>query len=247
MVIVVDDNKERLQKVMAAAGIASRRKCEEIISAGRVKVNGEVVTELGTKVNKKDIILVDGKPLIKDVLVYYAINKPQGYLTNIGESNDGRSILDLISDEDKKQTRLYPIGGLEYDASGIVIITNDGTLSYRLTKSAKEIEKTYNLRVDGIINQEHVNKLTRGFLLDGQMTKRCDVNILSFDRQNKSSFIQITITEGRNKQVIKMCEAIGLPVKKLKRVSFGGVDIEGLRVGEYRPLKPHEIKILYSL
>ena len=243
----MDDNRERLQKVMAACGVASRRKCEEIILAGRVKVNGIVVTELGTKVNKKDIILVDNKPLLKDTLVYYAVHKPQGYTTHTEEKKDGRNIIDLFLPEDKKQARLKTIGGLEFDASGIVVVTNDGTLSYRLTKSAKEIEKTYQLRVDGIINQEQVNKLTRGFMLDGVMTKRCAVNIVSFDRVNKSSLIQITINEGRNKQVVKMCEGLGLQVKKLKRISFGGVDVEGLKVGEYRPLKPHEIKILYSL
>ena len=184
---------------------------------------------------------------MKEVLTYFALHKPQGYTTMIKEKTDGRNILDLISIEDKKQTRLYPIGGLDYDASGVIIVTNDGTLSYRLTKSAKEIEKTYQLRVDGIINQDQVNKLTRGFMLDGTMTKRCNVNIMSFDRENKSSLIQITITEGRNKQVVKMCEALGLNVKRLKRISFGGISVEGLRVGEYRPLKPHEIKILYSL
>lgn len=243
----MDDNRERLQKVMASSGVASRRKCEEIILAGRVKVNGKVITELGTKVNKKDIIEVDGKPLMKENLVYYALHKPQGYTTLIKEKSDGRNVLDLFNVEDKKQNRLFPIGGLDYDASGIIIITNDGTLSYRLTKSAKEIEKKYQLRVDGIINQDQVNKLTRGFLLDGTMTKRCEVNIVSFDRVNKSSLIQITINEGRNKLVVKMCEALGLAVKKLKRISFGGIDVEGLRVGEYRPLKPHEIKILYSL
>lgn len=243
----MDDNRERLQKVMASSGVASRRKCEEIITAGRVKVNGKVVTELGTKVNKKDIIEVDGKPLIKETLVYYALHKPQGYVTLTEDKSDGRNIMDLFAIEDKKQNRLFPIGGLDYDASGIIIVTNDGTLSYRLTKSAKEIEKKYQLRVDGIINQDQVNKLTRGFLLDGTMTKRCEVTIISFDRVNKSSLIQITINEGRNKQVVKMCEALGLTVKKLKRISFGGIDVEGLRVGEYRSLKPHEIKILYSL
>ena len=243
----MDDNRERLQKVMASCGVASRRKCEEIILAGRVKVNGVVVTELGTKVNKKDSILVDNKPLVKDTLVYFAVHKPQGYTTVIKEKTDGRNVIDLINVEDKSQNRLFPIGGLDYDASGIIILTNDGTLSYRLTKSAKEIEKKYQLRVDGIINQEQVNKLTRGFMLDGVMTKRCTVNIMSFDRVNKSSLIQITINEGRNKQVVKMCEGLGLQVKKLKRISFGGVDVEGLKVGEYRPLKPHEIKILYSL
>ena len=243
----MDDNRERLQKVMAAAGVASRRKCEEIILAGRVKVNGEVVTELGTKVNKKDIILVDNKPLVKDTLVYFAVHKPQGYTTHTEEKKDGRNIVDLILPEDKKFAKLKPIGGLDFNASGLVIVTNDGTLSYKLTKSAKEIEKTYQLRVDGIINQDQVNKLMRGFMLEGTMTKRCAVNIVSFDRENKSSLIQITINEGRNKLVVKMCEALGLPVKKLKRITFGGISVEGLRVGEYRPLKPHEIKILYSL
>ena len=243
----MDDNKERLQKVMASCGVASRRKCEEIILAGRVKVNGVVVTELGTKVNKKDFILVDNKPLLKDTLVYYAVHKPQGYTTHTEEKKDGRNVLDLFLPEDKKQARLKTIGGLDFDASGIIVVTNDGTLSYRLTKSAKEIEKTYQLRVDGIINQDQVNKLMRGFLLDGVMTKRCAVNIVSFDRENKSSLIQITINEGKDKQVIKMCEAIGLPVKRLKRMTFGGISVDGLRVGEYRPLKPHEIKILYSL
>ena len=243
----MDDNRERLQKVMAACGVASRRKCEEIILAGRVKVNGVVVTELGTKVNKKDIILVDNKPLLKDTLVYYAVHKPQGYTTHTEEKKDGRNILDLFLPEDKKQARLKTIGGLEFDASGIVVVTNDGTLSYRLTKSAKEIEKTYQLRVDGIINQDQVNKLMRGFLLEGVMTQRCAVNIVSFDRENKSSLIQITMNEGKDKQVVKMCEAIGLPVKRLKRMTYGGISVEGLRVGEYRPLKPHEIKILYSL
>ena len=243
----MDDNRERLQKVMAACGVASRRKCEEIILAGRVKVNGVVVTELGTKVNKKDIILVDNKPLLKDTLVYYAVHKPQGYTTHTEEKKDGRNILDLFLPEDKKQARLKTIGGLEFDASGIVVVTNDGTLSYRLTKSAKEIEKTYQLRVEGIINQDQVNKLMRGFLLEGVMTQRCAVNIVSFDRENKSSLIQITINEGKDKQVVKMCEAIGLPVKRLKRMTYGGISVEGLRVGEYRPLKPHEIKILYSL
>ena len=131
---------------MAAAGVASRRKCEEIILAGRVKVNGEVVTELGTKVNKKDIILVDNKPLVKDTLVYFAVHKPQGYTTHTEEKKDGRNIVDLILPEDKKFAKLKPIGGLDFNASGLVIVTNDGTLSYKLTKSAKEIEKTYQLR-----------------------------------------------------------------------------------------------------
>lgn len=243
----MDDNKERLQKAMAASGVASRRKCEEIILAGRVKVNGEVVKTLGTKVSKKDIILVDDKPLVKEDLVYYVLYKPTGYLTAVSDKLNRRLVLDLIANDLKKRYRIFPIGRLDYDTSGVLLLTNDGDLSYRLTRSAKEIEKVYQVRVEGIIDQDAVMKLMKGILLDGVMTKRAKVEINSFDRKNNSSLITLTITEGRNRQVRRMCEAIGFPVKKLKRISFGGVNLDGLSVGEYRALKPHEVKVLYSL
>lgn len=242
----MDDNKERLQKVMAACGVASRRKCEELISAKRVKVNGSIVTELGTKVSKKDIIEVDGKLISRQELVYYVMNKPTGYLTTVSDDRGRRTIMDLIDPETKK-TRIFPIGRLDYDTSGVLLLTNDGDLSYRLTRSQKEVAKTYQVRVNGIIDQNAVTKLIKGIMIDGVMTKRAIVDVISFDKKNNSSLISISITEGRNRQVRKMCEAIGFEVKKLKRVSFGGITLEGLGVGEYRELKPHEIKILYSL
>ena len=242
----MDDNKERLQKVMAACGVASRRKCEELISAKRVKVNGSIVTELGTKVSKKDIIEVDGKMLSRQELVYYVMNKPTGYLTTVSDDRGRRTIMDLIDPETKK-TRIFPIGRLDYDTSGVLLLTNDGDLSYRLTRSQKEVAKTYQVRVNGIIDQNAVTKLIKGIMIDGVMTKRAIVDVISFDKKNNSSLISISITEGRNRQVRKMCEAVGFEVKKLKRVSFGGITLEGLGVGEYRELKPHEIKILYSL
>ena len=242
----MDDNKERLQKVMAACGVASRRKCEELISAKRVKVNGSIVTELGTKVSKKDIIEVDGKMLSRQELVYYVMNKPTGYLTTVSDDRGRKTIMDLIDPETKK-TRIFPIGRLDYDTSGVLLLTNDGDLSYRLTRSQKEVAKTYQVRVNGIIDQNAVTKLIKGIMIDGVMTKRAIVDVISFDKKNNSSLISISITEGRNRQVRKMCEAVGFEVKKLKRVSFGGITLEGLGVGEYRELKPHEIKILYSL
>ena len=242
----MEDNKERLQKVMAACGVASRRKCEEIISAGRVKVNGNVITELGTKVSKKDIIEVDGKILFKQELVYYVMNKPTGYLTTVKDDLGRRTVMDLLDPETKK-TRVFPIGRLDYDTSGVLLFTNDGELSYRLTKSQKEVEKEYQVRVDGILTQEAVTNLIKGVLIDGIMTKRAKIEIMELDKKNNSSLFKITITEGRNRQVRKMCETVGFEVKKLKRVSFGGVTLDGLSVGEYRPLKPHEIKKLYSL
>ena len=244
--IVVDDNKERLQKVMASCGVASRRKCEEIITQGRVKVNGDVVSELGTKVSKKDVIEVDGKVLFKQEHVYYVLNKPTGYLTTVSDTLGRRTVMDLLDPETKK-TRVFPVGRLDYDTSGVLLLTNDGELSYRLTRSQKEVEKEYQVRVSGIIDQPAVTKLIKGVLIDGVMTKRAKVEILELNRKNDSSLLTITITEGRNRQVRKMCETVGFLVKKLKRVSFGGVTLDGLGVGEYRPLKPHEIKKLYSL
>ena len=242
----MENNLERLQKVLASCGVASRRKCEEIISSGRVKVNGEVVTELGTKVSKKDVIELDGKMLIREELVYYVLNKPTGYLTTLSDPKGRRTILDLL-DQETKKIRIFPIGRLDYDTSGVLLLTNDGELSYRLTKSSKNVEKTYQARVDGIITQEAVTSLIKGVMIDGIMTKRAKLDVVSLDRENKSSLIKLTISEGRNRQVRKMCEAVGFPVKKLKRVEFAGISIEGLGVGDYRPLKPHEIKKLYSL
>lgn len=246
MVIVVDDNKERLQKVMAACGVASRRKCEEYILAGRVKVNGVVVSELGTKVGKKDEILVDGKQINKQQHVYYVLYKPTGYLTSVSDPKGRRTIMDLIDPETKK-TRIFPIGRLDYDTSGVLLLTNDGDLSYKLTRSAKEVEKVYQVRVNGIVDQKAVTSLIKGVEIDGVMTKRAGVEILDFDRKNSSTLLKITITEGRNRQVRKMCSAVGYEVKKLKRLSFGGITLDGLSVGEYRPLKPHEIKVLFGL
>lgn len=242
----MENNLERLQKVLASCGVASRRKCEEIISSGRVKVNGEVVTELGTKVSKKDVIELDGKMLIREELVYYVLNKPTGYLTTLSDPKGRRTILDLL-DQETKKIRIFPIGRLDYDTSGVLLLTNDGELSYRLTKSSKNVEKTYQARVDGIITQEAVTSLIKGVMIDGIMTKRAKLEVVSLDRENKSSLIKLTISEGRNRQVRKMCESVGFPVKKLKRVEFAGISIEGLGVGDYRPLKPHEIKKLYSL
>ena len=245
--IVVDDNKERLQKVMAASGVASRRKCEDMIQQGRVFVNGIKVTELGTKIGRKDQVEVDGKILTRENPVYFVMYKPTGYLTAVSDPLNRRTVMDLLAQDLKKKVRLFPIGRLDYDTSGVLLLTNDGELSYRLTRSAKEIEKKYQVRVEGLIDQKAVNQLMKGIELDGILTKRAQVEILSLDKKNRSSLIMLTITEGRNRQVRRMCEAIGYPVKKLKRISFGGVTLDGLSVGEYRPLKPHEVKVLYSL
>ena len=237
---------ERLQKVLAACGVASRRKCEEYITEGRVKVNGIVVTELGTKVSKKDVLEFDGKEIERQNKLYYVLYKPTGYLTSMSDPYNRRIVMDLIDPEIKK-SRIFPIGRLDYDTAGVLLLTNDGELSYRLTRSNKEIAKIYQVRVDGIITQEAIVNLMKGVLIDGIMTKRAKIDVISIDRKNLSSLITIEITEGRNRQVRKMCEAVGFPVKKLKRISFAGITLDGLTVGDYRELKPHEVKKLYSL
>lgn len=242
----MNNTLERLQKVMAACGVASRRKCEEIILEKRVKVNGVIVDELGYKVSKKDIILVDDKPINKQELVYFVLYKPTGYVTTVSDDKNRRIVMDLIAKEDKEK-RIFPVGRLDYDTSGVLILTNDGELTNKLTKSANEIKKTYQVRVDGIITQGAVTRLIKGVEIDGVTTKRAQIEVLSLDRQSNSSLLEITITEGRNREVRKMCEAVGFEVKKLKRISFGGITLDGLSVGEYRHLKPHEIKVLYSL
>ncbi len=238
--------QERLQKVMAACGVASRRACEEIILAKRVKVNGEIISTLGVKVSKKDLIELDGKPLLREEKVYYILHKPTGYLTTVKDSLDRRIVMDLLSPETKEK-RVFPVGRLDYDTSGALLITNDGELSYRLTRSNKNVEKTYQVRVEGILTQGAVTRLMKGVEIDGILTKRAKIENVNFDREHSSTLFWLTITEGRNRQVRKMCEIVGFPVKKLKRISFAGITIEGLKEGEYRPLKPHEIKKLYSL
>ena len=243
MVIVVDDNKERLQKVMASCGVASRRKCEEIIAQGRVKVNGDVVSELGTKVSKKDVIEVDGKVLFKQEHVYYVLNKPTGYLTTVSDTLGRRTVMDLLDPETKK-TRVFPVGRLDYDTSGVLLLTNDGELSYRLTRSQKEVEREYQVRVSGIIDQPAVTKLIKGVLIDGVMTKRAKVEILELNRKNDSSLLTITITEGRNRQVRKMCEAINKKVQALHRTKIGDISVKDLNIGQWRYLKEKEINQL---
>ncbi len=237
---------ERLQKVLAEAGIASRRASEKIITDGRVKVNGEVVTLLGTKVRSGDIILVDNKPITKEEKVYFLLNKPQGYITSLTDKNKKRIIASLLGD-DVKSKRVFPVEILDADIAGALILTNDGDLAYKLTRSHKEISKTYQIRVEGILNQDAVNKLMKGFTFNGKMTKRARIDNVDFDREHRSTLFYLTIPLVKNSEVKDIMKSLGFPVKKVKIQSFAGVSIEGLSEGEYRQLKPHEIKQLYGI
>lgn len=236
----------RLQAFMAKCGVASRRKCEEIILAGRVCVNGTCVNELGSKVNKGDVISLDGKLLTLEEHVYYVLNKPSGYVTTLKDEHNRKTVMDLFLEEDLEK-RIFPIGRLDYDTEGVLLFTNDGTLANKLTKSASDVEKEYLVRVKGHFTKEAMLKIMHGVKIDEYKTKPARCEIMSYDKENDSSLIKITITEGKNHQVKKMCLAVGFPVKKLTRLRFGLITTEGLTKGGYRPLKVHEVKQLYNL
>ncbi|MCL2521647.1 MAG: rRNA pseudouridine synthase [Erysipelotrichales bacterium] len=237
---------ERLQKTLAAHGIGSRRKCEEYILEGRVTVNGKIVRELGTKVTAKDEILFDGKKILIEDKVYYLLNKPAGYISTVKDELDRKTILDLFAPAHLKK-RIYPVGRLDIDTTGVILLTNDGELSNILIHPKNEIEKEYQVRVEGLISETALRKLTKGIMLDGVMTKPCTAYLISKDTENHSSLIRIVLTEGRNHQVKDMMNFIGHPVKKLNRIKFAGIEAKDLARGLYRELKIHEVKTLYAL
>lgn len=238
--------EERLQKILAQSGVASRRKSEELILAGRVTVNGKVVKTLGTKATYLDDIKVDGNAIAKEDKVYYVLYKPTGYLTTVSDKLGRRTVMDLFTDFDKRN-RLFPVGRLDYDSSGVLIVTNDGELDAKLTKSANEIEKEYTVRVSGKVSEAELNLVRRGVLIDGKKTKKAYCEILAYDKEYNTTQIKIIITEGRNREIRKIFSSIGHEVKKLRRDRFGCVTLEGLKKGTYRKLKIHEVKTLYSL
>lgn len=237
---------ERLQKVLAQANIASRRKAEEMILAGRVKVNGEIITTLGFKVSERDIIAVDDQPITKAQLKYFLLNKPTGYLSTVTDDKGRRTVIDLL-DEEHQDTRLYPVGRLDYDTAGLLLLTNDGELTKRLTHPAYEIEKEYLVRVDGIVIRRKINELRNGVkIVPGGFVKPKKVRLLELHKAHQSTLLSITLTEGKNKQVRKMIESIGFKVKNLTRIRYDELTLDGVERGTYRSLKIHEIKRLYG-
>ncbi|MBV7389996.1 pseudouridine synthase [Enterococcus alishanensis] len=232
---------ERLQKVIAHAGIASRRKAEEIISNGRVKVNGEVITELGTKVGKKDVVEVDGVPIYQEEPVYYLFYKPRGVISAVTDDKNRRVVTDFFPEVTE---RIYPVGRLDYDTSGILILTNDGDFSQKLAHPKHQIDKVYVAKVKGIADQKNLYPLTKGIVLEGKKTAPARYDIISSDKKSETSIVELTIHEGRNHQVKNMLQAVGLPVQKLKREKYGELTLKGLKPGEYRRLNAKEIKNL---
>jgi len=237
---------ERLQKVLAHANIASRRKSEEIILEGRVKVNGNVVTELGFKVEKNDKIEVDGKPIEMAQHLYFLLNKPTGYVSTTSDDKNRKTVLDLL-DPELKDIRLYPVGRLDYDTAGLLLLTNDGEFTNLMTHPEHEIEKEYLVRVEGIVIRKKIVQLRNGVMIDDDyLAVPKEVRLLELDKTYKTTLISITLAEGKNKQVRKMMDAIGHPVKKLTRVRYDFLTLEGVERGTYRFLKIHEVKKLYA-
>ena len=234
---------ERLQKVMASCGVASRRKAEEMILAGLVKVNGKVVTELGTKVSNSDEIEVNNKILSIEDKVYFLINKPRGIITSTSDDK-GRKVITELIDTD---CRIYPVGRLDYDTTGALLLTNDGVFSNIITHPKSNIDKVYIAKLNGIIKGEDINKLKDGVELDKVKVKASRVKLKKINSTNNTCMVEITIHEGKNHQVKRMFEAVGYNVEKLKRIRIGIFNVDDLKSGEYRKLTPKEVAIIYSL
>ena len=234
---------ERLQKIIAESGIASRRKAEELITKGKVMVNGKIVTELGTKANYSDDILVDGKKIEKEEKEYYLFNKPREVITSTKDDKNRKVVTDYF-DSNK---RLYPVGRLDYDTTGLLIVTNDGELSNLITQPKNEIEKVYIAKLKGIIKGIDINKLKNGIILDHVKCKPKRVKLKKYDKKTNSSIVEITIVEGKNHEVKRLFEGIGFEVEKLKRERIAFLTLGNLKSGEYRKLNKKEIKQLFSL
>ena len=235
---------ERLQKKIANLGYCSRRKAEELITKGLVEVNGEVVTKLGTTVKPGDIITVEGNILDNSkAYEYYLLNKPKGVVTTTNDEKGRTTVIDLI----ETNTRIYPVGRLDYDTTGILILTNDGELANLLASPSSNVDKTYIAKVEGEVTIPSIQALRKGVVIDGIRTKRAKVKLKSVDKKKKTSIVELTIHEGKNHQVKKMFEVLGYKVSKLRREKYANLNLKGLMPGEYRPLSIKEVKVLYSL
>ncbi len=229
----------RLQKFLAECGVASRRKCEEIILAGKVKVNGVLITELGTKINPEaDIVEVDGKVISSEKKVYILLNKPVGYVTTMSDEKERPTVMELLEGVKEK---VVPVGRLDMFTSGLLLLSNDGDFVYKVTHPKHETTKTYIVKTRGVPRESDLEKLRVGVKIEDYTTSPAEVNLLLKDNTNNIARIWIRIHEGRNRQVRKMCEAIGLSVIALKREGVGNLTCEGVERGKWRYLTDEEV------
>ena len=234
--------EERLQKFLANAGIASRRKCEELILDGKIAVNGKIVNELGTKINPSvDKVTYCGKLVEnKEHYVYILLNKPIGYVTTAKDQFGRDTVLDLV----KVKERIVPVGRLDMYTSGALILTNDGDFVYKVTHPKHEITKTYTVTLRGIVSNDNVEKLRNGVAIDNYKTRPAKVKILKTDLEKNISRLEITIHEGKNRQIRKMCEVVGYKVIALHRSKITNIDVKNLELGKWRYLEKKEVEIL---
>lgn len=235
---------ERLQKVIANYGYASRRKAEELIKNGEVSVNGEIVTELGTKVSYEDVINIDGVTINQNIKYeYYLLNKPRFVISSANDDKGRTTVVDLI----KTDARIYPVGRLDYDTTGLIILTNDGDFANMLMHPSNEIEKTYVAKLNKIPEKEDIIKIKKGLVVEGRKVLVKNFRIKRKDLEKNTAIVEITIVEGRNHIVKKLFQTINFDVIKLSRVGYGFLTLDGLKSGEYRALSIKEVKKLYSL
>ncbi|HJW09318.1 MAG TPA: pseudouridine synthase [Holophagaceae bacterium] len=236
-----EDGLERLQKILAHAGIASRRACEQLILEGHVQVNGKTITELGTRADpRRDEITVDYRPIEREALVYILMNKPKGYITTVKDEQGRPTVMALLHGV---PGRVYPVGRLDFNSEGLLLMTNDGELANRLMAPDHEIPKVYLVKVHRIPTPDQIKELSEGFRLDGRRLKPCRIE---FAEKADNPWLKVTLTEGKNLQLRRMFAAIGHPVSKLRRIQFGPIADPALKPGEWRFLEPGEIAAITS-
>lgn len=234
--------EERLQKVISECGYCSRRKAEELIQKGLVTVNGEIVKTLGTKVKPSDVICVENVMLERDEKVYFLINKPRGVISSVSDDKGRKTVVDFI-DTNK---RIFPIGRLDYDTTGLLLLTNDGELTNILTSPSHEVPKTYLVKLDRLIDTKDIYKIQEGVVVDGRIVTVKRLKLRKQDKKKNASFIEITIVEGRNHIIKKLFKELGYNVDKLTRIAYGTLTIGKLQSGEYRTLTRKEVRELYA-
>lgn len=240
----MSNEMERLQKRIANSGYTSRRKAEVLIEEGKVKVNGETVTELGTKVKPSDTVEVEGIKLEQEDKLYILFYKPAQVITSVSDDKGRKVVTDYFKE---LETRIYPVGRLDYDTSGLLLLTNDGDFTNLMTHPRYKINKKYVVKLKGYLMREEVKALEKGVKLEDGMTQPATVKVKNQDKEKSTTLVEITITEGRNRQVRRMFEYFGHEVSKLQRIEFGPLNLTGLNAGEGRVLTPHEVKTLRHL
>lgn len=237
--------QERLQKMISKAGIASRRAAEQLIQAGRVKINNITVTELGVKVEPgKDRVTVDGKPISAEQYIYILLYKPKGVVTTLRDPKNRKTVADLVKNIPE---RIYPVGRLDYNTEGLLLLTNDGELTHVLIHPSRKIDKTYVAKVNGLPSEDKLDLLRAGIKLEDGLTSPAKIDLIENNPDTDTATIEITIHEGKNRQIRRMFDAIGHSIKNLKRVKFAFLTLKGVRRGQYRHLLPSEVEELKKM